>query len=241
MKFSTAQLSDCGGREKNDDAICIRQSAEGLCIFVGDGLGGYNGGELASHAAADAIMECFANRGMFTEQEMLLAAKLADFQVKELQKKQKGQMKTTMVVLTLSGQKARWMHVGDTRLYHFRDGSLVEQTMDHSVSQVAVLMGEIRQEEIRFHEDRNRVLRALGSENSKPDISEQVTLSGGREAFLLCTDGFWEYVLEEEMEAALKAAETPADWLKRLEQHLKRRITKENDNYSAAAVFAENR
>ena len=130
------------------------------------------------------------------------------------------------------------MHVGDSRLYYFRNGRLEKQTLDHSVSQIAVLMGEIPQEGIRFHADRNRVLRALGSGNAKPDISPLMELKEDT-AFLLCTDGFWEYVYEREMEETLKEAREPAVWLEKMRGILEKRIPEGNDNFSAAAVFCK--
>ena len=129
------------------------------------------------------------------------------------------------------------MHVGDSRLYHFRDGKLQKQTTDHSVSQMAVFMGEITTHEIRFHEDRNKVLRALGSDSCKAELSQQLRVEEGRDAFLLCTDGFWEYVYEDEMEKTLREADSPKDWIRAMEKILKTRVTAGNDNYTAAALF----
>ena len=57
MQIETAYLSACGGREYNDDTVQIMEKEGGLCAFVGDGLGGYSGGRLASEAAAKAVME----------------------------------------------------------------------------------------------------------------------------------------------------------------------------------------
>jgi serine/threonine protein phosphatase PrpC len=102
---------------------------------------------------------------------------------------------------------------------------------------MAVFMGEITTHEIRFHEDRNKVLRALGGENAKAEVSEEVEVAEGRDAFLLCTDGFWEYVYEPEMEDLLQKAKDPQDWLKQMEKILLSRVSGENDNYTAAAVF----
>ena len=129
------------------------------------------------------------------------------------------------------------MHIGDSRLYHFRDGKLLKQTTDHSVSQMAVFMGEITTHEIRFHEDRNKVLRALGSNSAKAEISEETELEEGRDAFLLCTDGFWEYVYEQEMEQALSQADSPKDWIRRMQKILQTRVPADNDNFTAAAVI----
>jgi len=102
---------------------------------------------------------------------------------------------------------------------------------------MAVLMGDITAEQIRFHEDRNRVLRALGGENAKAEVSEALKIGRGKTAFLLCTDGFWEYVYENEMEQTLRKARTPEEWLQSMERILKERVCGDNDNYTAAAVL----
>ena len=239
MKISTAYLSEQGGREKNDDTVCIRRKENKLCVFVGDGLGGYDNGKFASEKAAQTMIEYFDQQDSLDEDQMQAAAMLANKNIKEQQVIRNSNMKTTIVVLGIDDLKARWMHVGDSRLYHFKNGKIVDQTMDHSVSQIAVLMGEISQEEIRFHEDRNRVLRALGSDNAKPDISKLTIIDGRKEAFLLCTDGFWEYVYEEEMEEALRKSKNPEQWIEKMRVILEKRVPKGNDNYTAAAVFLE--
>lgn len=236
MKIFTGYLTDPGGKKKNDDTVRILQEHQHTYIFVGDGLGGYEGGKIASETAAEAILEFGKTESLLEEENLHKAAQIADEAVKNRQSLLHGRMKTTMVLLVLEGERARWMHVGDSRLYHFREGRLKSQTMDHSVSQVAVLMGEISPQEIRFHEDRNRVLRALGSDNAKPDISSVMDICEG-DAFLLCTDGFWEYVYENEMEEVLQNSKNPQEWIEHMQKLLKNRVPKEHDNFSAAAVF----
>lgn len=237
MQIRTAYLNDIGGREYNDDTVRIISQNDGLCVFVGDGLGGYAGGKAASSKAGDIIGNYRKKNTLLDEAAMVEAAKAANEGVLAEQKRNHGQMKTTMVVLTVEGRQARWMHVGDSRLYYFKNGKLQSQTIDHSVSQMAVLMGEIKQEEIRFHEDRNKVLRALGSGNAKPEISPILSLGEDEHSFLLCTDGFWEYVYEMEMEEFLKKASSPKEWLGNMQELLKDRVCREHDNFSAAAVF----
>ncbi|MBQ8663201.1 MAG: serine/threonine-protein phosphatase [Eubacterium sp.] len=242
MKVKTAVISRCGGRKQNDDTVKVCRRGEDCCVFVGDGLGGYRDGWAASLAAAEAIEDFYQRNSLLSEERMEQAAKNARIAVERQQSAQVSNMKTTLTVLAVEGEQARWMHIGDTRVYYFKNGTLMEQTMDHSVSQLAVLMGEITPDEIRNHEDRNRVLRALGSDNSKPDISSRIKLEG-KEAFLLCTDGFWEHVLENEMEQtlqeAMEAEASPECWLLAMEKILKTRVSKEHDNYSAAAVFCQ--
>ncbi len=237
MNIRTACLSNPGGRSCNDDTAAVFQKDGCVRVFVGDGLGGYAGGQQASQAAASALEEASRLGSLLTDERLTEAAAQANRAVRKLQEDSHGRMKTTLVFLTVEDSRARWMHIGDSRLYHFQNGHLVRQTMDHSVSQMAVLMGEITPAEIRFHEDRNRVLRALGAENAKPDLSPTVMLTGGVDTFLLCTDGFWEYVMEDEMEKTLQGAKNPQQWLEAMEKILRARVNEGNDNYTAAAVF----
>ena len=81
------------------------------------------------------------------------------------------------------------------------------------------------------------MLRALGQDGTlKVDAAEEF-LSPGSHAYLLCSDGFWEYVLESEMEEELHLASDPEDWLRRMRERLMTRIPHDNDNNTAAAVW----
>lgn len=237
MEIKVACLCSTGGRPINDDTVMHWSTADGEYVYVGDGLGGYAGGQQASQAAGRALQKTSEAGALLEKEKMHNACLLAEQAVKDTQRERQGVMKTTLVFLAMEGGSARWMHVGDSRLYRFHGGKLVKQTMDHSVSQMAVLMGDITPQQIRFHEDRNRVLRALGGENAKADISPEVELTSGQDVFLLCTDGFWEYVYEPEMEELLLSAQTPEQWLEEMEKILLSRVPSDNDNYTAAAVF----
>jgi PPM family protein phosphatase len=119
----------------------------------------------------------------------------------------------------------------------FHEGRLQKQTSDHSVPQLLANAGEIDASDIRFHEDRNRLLRSIGSEDTfKPHLEQSpITLYSG-DAFLLCTDGFWEYVFEAEMVEYLQQASSAATWLNTMELRLLARAPERNDNYSAIAI-----
>lgn len=237
MNVKIATLSDIGGRDNNDDTVSFRQKGDCAWIYVGDGLGAYAGGKLASEVVGQTILEESHRGSMLWDDRMQEVAKKSNEAVRNLQARTGGRMMTTMVLLAIEDGRARWMHIGDTRLYHFQNRRLIKQTMDHSVSQMAVLMGEIQQNQIRFHEDRNRILRAVGSDSACPELSPTKILTAGEDAFLLCTDGFWEYVYEEEMESLLHQAADPQQWLNRMEELLRKRAPAENDNFTAAAVF----
>jgi len=236
-RLQTASCSFQGGREHNEDSVRVLER-DGCCVaVVADGLGGHGGGEIASSVAAGVITEPFMASPTLDAEAIRGLFALANLEVLKAQTPAL-KMKSTGVALFVKDGAACWGHVGDSRLYHFISGKLVAQTLDHSASQLAVLTGEITQEDIRHHEDRNRVLRAFGGgEDIKAEIAPAQTLNIGFHAFLLCTDGFWEYVFEPEMELDLAKSGTPRDWLRAMTQRLSGRAPKDNDNHSAAAVF----
>jgi serine/threonine protein phosphatase PrpC len=115
-------------------------------------------------------------------------------------------------------------------------------TIDHSVPQQAVLAGEITQAEIRHHKDRNKLIRALGQKGDvKADISEFEDVSEGNHAFLLCTDGFWEYVEENDMMQTLAESPNPVIWINKMTELLQQRVNGKNDNNTAVAVWIKNK
>lgn len=213
---------------------CKQTAKDNLCVVLADGLGGHGGGEVASREAVKVILDGWP--GSATPALLCDLAQAAHRRILSLQTPV-CKMKTTAVILSIARGRAQWAHVGDSRLYHFIDGKLVYQTRDHSSSQIAVLMGQIKQEEIRFHEDRSHIFRALGQENNMSADAQEQELSPGEHAFLLCTDGFWEYVYEAEMEEELCRAVSVEDWLERMKYHLTNRADQDNDNNTAAAVW----
>ena len=235
--LQTASYTNTGGRAENEDSVRqARRGEDQLCLVVADGLGGHGGGAQASAAAADTI--CREWRGAARPEDLRRLVQMGHTAVCAMQTPQCA-MKSTVVALELAGDRAAWAHVGDSRLYHFVDGRLVFQTRDHSASQIAVFLGEITVEQIRFHESRSRVLRALGQDDPLNVEAVGETLLPGRHAFLLCSDGFWEYVLEDEMAADLACAADPLDWLVRMRSRLLARVPADNDNNTAAAAWVD--
>lgn len=235
--ISIARLTNQGGREYNEDTVDIFRDGKRMCLVVADGLGGHGGGKTASMTAAETILSAFPGQEDADQEWLKSIFQRANSAVLAKQT-ERCQMKTTCVTLCITEGKAAWAHVGDSRLYHFIGGRMFSVTMDHSVSQLAVLSGEIEASEIRFHADRNKVLRAMGvDETVKPSVDTCKLQDGRFHAFLLCTDGFWEYVLEGEMEIDLAKAQTAEEWIQFMEERLVKKVDGRHDNYSAAAVF----
>ncbi len=158
----------------------------------------------------------------------------------ERQRESDLKMKTTVVAIYVSGAKLKVANVGDSRAYLFSDDTILYQTVDHSASQMAVKIGEITPDQIRDHEDRNILTRALGvSENVKVDIAEFDYENVER--MLLCSDGFWEYVLEDEMCETARSSKNPDVWLFKMREKHAQRVNKGNDNNTAIAVMRKGR
>ena len=132
-----------------------------------------------------------------------------------------------------------WGHIGDSRTYYFEEKRFIRRTVDHSVPQMLAAMGALAEDRIRFHEDRNRLLRVLGVEDTHPvaEVEDPIKLTGNQQ-FLLCSDGFWELITEEQMLLCLDEAEDPDLWLDNMLELV--RINgkgKSMDNFTAIAVW----
>lgn len=241
-----SQISRIGNREINEDSVrynCINGLT--VCV-VCDGLGGHDKGEVASRLAVEAAVD--VAREYRTQQlDAILMRAFAEAQSRIdnylHENLHASDMKTTMTMLVCKDGQVQWGHVGDTRLYYFRKGRLYNRTKDHSVPQMLVNAGEIKESEIRFHEDRNRLLKALGRSDGKeiqPELSRPIRLERDT-AFLLCTDGFWELVTEEQMQQALRASGSVDDWMQHLETLiLASGAGRDMDNYSGIALVNGN-
>jgi serine/threonine protein phosphatase PrpC len=240
MSFMTDSVSRIGGRELNEDSYGFLEMNNAACWVVADGLGGHRGGETASKIAVDAVLASFRITPEFSTEALQRHLEAAQQAVLKAQKDQPtlSTMRTTIVVLLTDSLRVLWAHVGDSRLYCLENGHIVFCTKDHSVVQAMVSAGELSPNQIRHHEDRNRLLRCLGNSDNdfRPTIlSDARSLYRGT-AFLLCTDGFWENVTEPEMEVDFAKGEGIRDWLALMEDRLLERATENNDNYTAIAV-----
>lgn len=238
--ISYAQISNKGNREYNEDHVELCKKMNRYVFGLADGLGGHGHGDVASALAMEALKE--------QEEAAELRESLADcFEIaqKKVEKEKKNRpecagMMTTLTVLELRKAQVGWGHIGDSRIYYFQNGKLVSHTLDQSVPQMLVNMKEIQESEIRHHPDRNRLLCSIGMEwEDKPYRIDEVIRREGKQQFLLCSDGFWEYIEEKDMEQLLHKSLTPRQWLKRMEK-LVRLNGKgyEMDNYSAVAVWS---
>ncbi len=242
MRIKTARLSEIGGRKHNEDYCSYAKIGDYLCFVLADGLGGHAGGKYASEYAAEGILEAFKKSPGLTRDKVSGYLEYAKQHVQKHKSKelQLYSVKTTLVVFITDYERAAWAHVGDSRLYHFTNKKLVFQTKDHSVPQLMANAGEITAEQIRSHEDRNRLTKVFDEKGEiRFDFSKEAyTLKTG-DVFLLCSDGLWEYVHEQEMELCLNKVNDMREWLKIMEKIVLKKAEKGHDNFSAVAIKVE--
>ena len=234
--------TDKGTRDHNEDDCGISSYGDAHCLVVADGLGGH--GDVASKCAVDAVCTLFMERG-FSDHFFTDAFSGAQNAILEQQAltQRFSTMKTTLVVLVVDNGWIHWAHIGDSRLYIFRGKRLLRRTLDHSVPQMLAQAGEIREADIRHHPDRNRLMRVMGVRNDAPrfEVGKPIRLTGAYQ-FLLCTDGYWELIEEDDMLRTLKESATPQQWLSQMNRIiLENGRGQEMDNYTAIAAFETGR
>lgn len=234
-------FTDRGGREVNEDSARVFEKDGKKCLVLCDGLGGHGKGEVASALVVEAVGQIFNSAQKIDEDFLRSAFQLSQEALIDEQIRQdaKTDMKTTAVAMYIDGNKVQWGHVGDSRLYAFAKNKVKLRTLDHSVPQMLVFAREIKDKQIRNHPDRNRLLRVMGIEWEKPmyELAEQTQLEK-YQAFLLCSDGFWELIDEKQMCKLLKNSSTVEEWMQAMVEVIKQNgIGKNMDNYTAIALW----
>ena len=235
MELFFSRYTDRGGRNINEDSIGVSETV----AIVADGLGGQGEGDVASKACVDYMLsQPLQNQIENTDMHLLISGVNEAVYRTKISYEKPSNMATTVVAAFVSGDMFNYFNVGDSRLYFFRKNKILFRSKDHSVTQACVDMGTIDESKMRFHEDRNKLTKALGlyPDIKVPQVFSPMKLETG-DAYLLCTDGFWEYVYDEEMEKTLKKSRTPQEWVDAMLKKHKKRAGKNNDNLSAVCVF----
>jgi len=242
MQLEVSVLSRSGARAVNEDA-CGFWSPPGACYcVVSDGAGGHRGGDVASKLVVSQILSWFRDRpgcDPLAIRDALIAAN--DVVVTERQRDARiADMRATAVVLVIDTERelAAWGHLGDSRLYCYRNRRLLVRTRDHSLVQQMIDTGYASDADFRGRPERSRLFAALGDEEGiEPALAQHPLPIEHGDAFLLCTDGCWDSVEEHEITAALESADSAEVWLRCLERRINELALASQDNYSALAVL----
>jgi PPM family protein phosphatase len=243
MQLVTHHVTSRGGRRANEDALKVVTGQELALLALADGVGGHAGGGLAAHRCVETIAAGFTRSPGLSDDALQSVVQEADRAVAAVRlenRKPANSMRTTLAFLAICGNSARWAHVGDSRVYWYRDRILMQRTSDHSVAEFVRRLPEGSPVAPPDEGDRHRLLRALGAgEGCNAELGGTVVTLQAGDAFLLCSDGFWSLVPDADITACLSEAATSADWCVALEQRLKEHVIcdrpKEQDNYSMIA------
>ena len=190
--------SDVGRvRPINEDSFYQPREGEAFCA-VADGMGGHNAGEVASALAvrvfSDAMRVCPAVTGPAMHRAVE-TANHAVFREASRVAECSG-MGTTFTALGEAGSNVHIAHVGDSRAYLIRNGSIMRLTIDHTLVEEMVLQGLITPRAAKYHPKRNIIARALGtSESVEIDLIQIERMPG--DVFFLCSDGLSNHVEEK--------------------------------------------
>lgn len=193
--------SRIGGRKENQDSAGFRETELGSLIVVCDGMGGMQGGSVASQLAVQIILDTVAAADKKTNPSTILiqAIKKANIAIIERGKNNPNLrgMGTTVTILLLTPYSALTAYVGDSRIYQLRNGEKIFRTFDHSMVFEMVKKKIISEEQARLSAQSNVILKALGvNDNVEVEIAERSYKKGDR--FVLCSDGFWGAMPEED-------------------------------------------
>jgi serine/threonine protein phosphatase PrpC len=220
MNVKAHAQTHVGRRENNEDAFVADESL-GLFV-VADGMGGHDGGEVASRLAVDALSSFYRrarDRGRrpcadrtdeagrtVAESMMDMAFRLAHRDVTSKRVGALEDMGTTLAALLLCGDRAIVAHVGDSRVYRLRDRKLEAMTRDHSLyveMEAAGVPGLPARADFPLT---NVITRAIGNPGDAPAEVRTIDVEAG-DVFLLCTDGLHDVLGDERIEGVL--AELP--------------------------------
>ncbi|MFZ0774505.1 MAG: PP2C family protein-serine/threonine phosphatase [Candidatus Sulfotelmatobacter sp.] len=220
--MEVAGLSDVGcQRENNEDSYLYWEPVsdreferKGRLAVIADGMGGYEGGQEASRLAVETVREVYDKVVRGDPHAALLEAFATAherIQSYAAQHPALHGMGTTCTALVIRGRQLYFAHVGDSRLYLLRGARITRLTRDHSYVGRLVESGIVRPEDAEKHPQRHILTSALGAGLEVAiESGEQGMPLQDSDELLLCTDGLWSVVSDQELEAAAHGA-TPAE------------------------------
>ena len=242
LEVTSASVTGVGGRSANEDALGQAAPAYGSCYVISDGAGGHFGGAIASRLVIEAVLAEVDRADAFSADVLERGFARAESRIAEQQREEASlaTMSATVAALLIdsSGRRAVWGHLGDSRILHFRRGVLRTVTRDHSLVQRLVDAGYVPAERAIEHPNRNLLYGALGAEGeTRPAIEREPVVLGDGDAFLLCTDGFWAHVEQEQIEEQLRFAGSVNEWLEGMQNTVSAGMQSGADNYTAVGVW----
>jgi protein phosphatase len=210
--FDLALLSDIGTNRENNEDSCgsFAESGNNVIFAVADGVGGYEGGEIASAQAVEVTLNAYRENpaAWGPAKRLLRAVQQANIEVhnRALTVPELRRMATTLTAAVVSGGVLYAAHIGDCRIYHIRRGRVRQITKDHTVVQERVRMGLISAAKARHHPERSALSRSLGRELIV--AVDRITLPlEQNDQLLACSDGLYSVIEDDELGRLIRGAD----------------------------------
>jgi serine/threonine protein phosphatase PrpC len=242
LQFELAEISLIGAREENQDRMATVVDGSTALIAVFDGMGGHSDGAGAAELARKVLLSRFeaVQHPLLDPLSFLhlaLGAAHAAMVAMGSNLPLEQRPRATGAVCLVQDSTAWWVHVGDSRIYHLRDGAVLSRTRDHSHVELLVQEGLISAQQAQSHPMRNYVESCLGGDALLPEmmVGRCVRMRPG-DTMLVCSDGFWSNLLDEDIAASIYSGVPLATALQAISEFAVRRAGPTADNATVAAL-----
>lgn len=234
-----------GDRDYQQDQVALLSHpriAGCMLGIVADGMGGRSGGRKASDQVMMTAKQLFERYAPDTDDAVAMLKQLVEeahtvIKLTAISAEQEPHSTLAAFVINPGGD-CHWVHVGDSRIYHFRGAKLVTRTIDHSYVQTLVDKGELTEEEANVHPQSNILMGCLGTEEAPPVSQHYIPHLGPGDSLIACSDGVWHYFSPSEMGSALSML-SPREATEFLIQKARSRAHGSGDNLSLVIVKFE--
>ena len=241
-KFTTVFFSEAGTKNKNNDYFGYVQLDNYAIWVAADGFDEEEGADVASRLAVESAIEYFMMHPKFNREIISEIISYVNLKVREKQAETErySLMHTSFLVVISNYNALLYGNIGNARFYHLRNGYVLSQSSDDTVSQLLVEEGALNTGDLKYHRQRNDLLQAIGDYGKiKPNILKTPITLQEKDVFCLTTMGFWENVDEKEMEVELSRYDESRKWLVSLEKKVMATLRDDVENYTFAAVSIE--
>ncbi|HSU20960.1 MAG TPA: protein phosphatase 2C domain-containing protein [Variovorax sp.] len=246
FRFAAATGLHKGDRPYQQDQVLVidHPRASGcLLAVVADGMGGRSGGRKASDQVLMTARQLFARHRPEHDEPAALLRQLLDdahmvIKLTALSSEQEPHSTLAAFLVTPRGEST-WIHAGDSRIYHFRQGRLLKRTRDHSYVQMLLDRGEITEAQAAGHPQSNILMGCLGMTAVAPPVTIDTSepLQPG-DVLMACSDGLWQHFQPSEMGPVL-AQHPPRVAIELLMAEARERSRGTGDNISLAVLKVE--
>lgn len=241
MLYEIGQANRLGTRPSNQDRFTAVELEDAVLLVLADGMGGHHGGEMAAQILVDVAAATLheAPRPVHDGERFLAAIVTRAHHAIQDYARERGldtPPGTTGVLCLVQDGVAQWAHVGDSRLYLFRNQLPLYRTRDHSYVERLYRRGEIRRSDKSFHPMRNQITQCIGRLPEVPEveIGRPTPLAPG-DVLLLCSDGLWGALEDMQIGALMNAPDIDAA-VNRLAEQAENNSYPNSDNISVLAL-----